>query len=77
MSLPDDYNAVSVQEELDSLQNQVSVLKQYLSLVPLAAAPLGAVDGWVAISDGTGSGFDGSSGAGLYRYASAAWVFVG
>jgi hypothetical protein len=48
-----------------------------LVLPPLAAAPSGIVVGTLAMSDGTGTGFDGASGAGLYRYTGAAWVFVG
>lgn len=46
-----------------------------LTLVPRAAAPtLNLVAGIIAASDGTGSGFDGSSGAGLYYYTGSAWV---
>lgn len=48
-----------------------------LTLSPLSSAPSSPQDGTLAISDGTGSGFDGSSGAGLYRWNGASWVFIG
>lgn len=48
-----------------------------IKLPPLSSAPSSPSSGWLAVSDGTGSGFDGSSGAGLYRYNGSAWVFIG
>ena len=77
MTLATDYNAPELQRELNTLKQRLDLLDQYLSLTPLAAAPINAVEGWVAISDGTGSGFDSSSGAGLYRFSGSVWVFVG
>lgn len=47
------------------------------NLAPTASAPSNPVAGDLAVSDGTGSGFDSSSGAGLYRHSGSAWVFVG
>jgi hypothetical protein len=44
---------------------------------PLASAPANVPAGTLAISDGTGGGFDGASGAGLYRRATTTWVFIG
>ena len=46
-----------------------------LQLNPLSSAPT-ATTGSVAYSDGTGGGFDGSSGAGLYVYKGASWTFI-
>jgi len=48
-----------------------------LELVPLASAPAGVGSGALAVSDGTGGGFDGVAGAGLYRYDGTTWVFIG
>lgn len=46
---------------------------------PQSAAPSSPLDGMEATSDGTGGGFDGSSGAGRYRYdgGSSSWKFLG
>lgn len=77
MTLPIDYNSSEMQIKFDALDNRIRKLDQYLSLIPLADAPLSPAEGWVAISDGTGTGFDGASGAGMYRYSGSAWVFVG
>ncbi len=77
MSLPVEYNAADLQRELDFLQQQLSRMEQFLRMQPLAAAPVNPEEGWLAVSDGTGSGFDGSSGAGAYRYSGSAWVFLG
>ena len=77
MALTENYNAADIQRELDALKNRLDTANQYAQLTPLAAAPLNPKAGWVAISDGTGSGFDGSSGAGMYRYSGSAWVFTG
>ena len=48
-----------------------------LRLPPLSAAPTNPETGQMAVSDGTGGGFDGSSGAGLYRYDGTNWIFIG
>jgi hypothetical protein len=77
MTLPEKYDAVETQRVLDEHEDRLNVLKHYVALIPLDAAPLNPKDGWVAMSDGTGSGFDGASGAGLYRYLTSAWVFIG
>jgi hypothetical protein len=79
MTVPVEYDQPLIQQEFDSLRETLRVLTQYLSLIPLSAAPISPYDGWLAISDGTGSGFDGVSGAGLYRYnlATTAWVHLG
>jgi hypothetical protein len=79
MTLPVEYDQASVQQELDSLRDALRVLTQYISLIPLSAAPIAPSDGWLAISDGTGTGFDGASGKGLYRYnlATTTWVHLG
>ena len=44
-----------------------------------AAAPTSPAPkiGQLAISDGANSGFDGTSGAGLYRRGASAWIFIG
>jgi len=49
---------------------------QCLLLPALSTAPSDKA-GRLAISDGTGGGFDGVSGAGLYRNSGASWTFVG
>jgi hypothetical protein len=48
-------------------------------LPPQAIAPANPQSGTLAISNGSGGGFDGTSGEGLYRRnnANTAWVFVG
>lgn len=49
-----------------------------LAMVPLAADPTTPATGTLALSDGTAGTLSwGASGAGLYRYSGAAWVFVG
>ena len=77
MTLPVEYDSISVQQELDTLKNQIDILREYLSMVALESAPLNPKEGWVAISDGTGSGFDAVSGAGMYRYNGSTWTFIG
>ena len=79
MTLPEEYDQTLIQQEIDSLKETLRSLTHNVSLIPLSAAPINPFDGWLAISDGTGSGFDGSSGAGLYRYnlATTAWVHLG
>lgn len=77
MTLPLEYDAAQLQRELDSLKERLDRAERYMSMRPLSAAPLNPKEGWIAVSDGTSSGFDGSSGAGVYQYRSAAWVFVG
>lgn len=77
MTLPIDYLATSIQRELDKLQVRIDRSERYLSLLPLSDPPLDPVDGWLALSDGTNSGFDSVSGPGLYRYLGAVWVFIG
>lgn len=75
--LPEQYSPRATQDEIDKLQEQLNTLLLQITMVPQASAPRTPKAGWVAISDGTGSGFDGSSGAGMYRYSGSAWVFVG
>jgi len=75
--LPEEYSARSVQDEIDTLQNAIDSLLRRLTMIPLASAPLNPKEGYMALSDGTGSGFDATSGAGLYRYSGSAWVFIG
>ena len=75
--LPKEYIAQAVQRELDRIIREQRRANEFLTLTPQASAPLSPLEGWVAISDGTGSGFDGSSGAGLYRYSGSAWVYIG
>ena len=77
MALPPEYSAVAVENELRLITNELSTLREFLFLNALAAAPNDARDGWLAVSDGTGSGFDAVSGAGLYRFVSPNWVFIG
>ena len=77
MTLPLEYNPSELQRELDAIKQRLDRGEQYLSMTPLASAPLNPREGWVAVSDGTGSGFDATSGAGIYRYNGSAWVFVG
>jgi hypothetical protein len=62
---------------LARLEERVGQLSTVVPLIPLSTAPQGATRGWVAYSDGTGSGFDASSGEGVYRYSGSAWVFLG
>lgn len=75
--LPAEYSSRATQDEIDRLQSQLNTLLRQIHMVPQAFAPLNPKEGWVAISDGTGSGFDGSSGAGMYRYNGSTWTFVG
>jgi len=75
--LPVNYDARSVQQELNKLNEGVRALYQFIPMIPLAFPPVEPLAGFLSVSDGTGSGFDGSSGAGLYRYSGSAWVFVG
>jgi len=79
MMIPEEYDQTLIQQEFDDLKEALRTLTHNVSLIPLSAAPIDPFDGWLAISDGTGSGFDGSSGAGLYRYnlATTAWVYLG
>ena len=75
--LPREYIAQAVQRELDKLSNEQRRANQFLTLVPQSAPPLDPAKGWVAISDGSSGGFDGSSGEGLYRYSGSSWVYIG
>lgn len=75
--LPQEYDPRSIESKFNSIESKIQSFATRLELVPLDAAPPGAKDGWLAISDGTSSGFDGTSGAGLYRYNGSSWVFVG
>jgi len=75
--LPIKYDARSVQQELNKLNEGVRALYQFIPMIPLDAAPVAPLEGYIALSDGTGGGFDGTSGAGLYRYSGSYWVFVG
>ena len=77
MTLPVEYDAESVQYELDVIINKLRLLDNYVPLIPSADAPLDPAEGWIAVSDGTSSGFDAASGAGAYRYSGSAWVFLG
>ena len=77
MTLAAEYEPNEIQRELDELKQRLDRAEQYVSFQPLAATPLNPLEGWFAISDGTGSGFDGSSGAGAYRFSGSVWVFVG
>ena len=75
--LPREYVAQALQRELDNITRPLNILKTYVPLVPQEAPPINAQKGWICYSDGTGGGFNGSSGEGLYRYNGSAWVFVG
>ena len=75
--LPTNYDARSVQQEINKTNESVKALNQFIPMIPLSYPPLDALAGFLAMSDGTGSGFDGSSGAGLYRYTGSTWAFVG
>jgi len=77
MNLAPEYNAADLQRELNDLQQQLNRMGQFLRLQPLAAAPITPKQGVIAVSDGSGAGFDATSGAGVYRYSGSAWVFVG
>lgn len=77
MALPTEYDAAGLQRELNVLRDRLDIAEQYLQMQPLANAPVSPKEGWIAVSDGTGSGFDGASGAGVYRRSTSAWVFVG
>ena len=77
MRLPAEYERYAIEAEFDRVQRVLTDLNTVVKLSPLSSAPLGAESGWLAISDGTGSGFDGASGAGLYRYNGSAWVHLG
>ena len=77
MAVSTEYDSADVQRELDTLQEQISRIGQILVMQPLAAAPVNPEEGWIAVSDGTGSGFDGSSGAGVYRFTGSVWAFLG
>lgn len=77
MTAPVEYDQLLIQQELDSLRETLRIMTQYLSLIPLPTAPVSPSNGWLALSDGTGSGFDSASGMGLYRYSGSSWVFVG
>lgn len=50
-------------------------VSQFAQISARSSAPT-AVEGRVAFSDGSGGGFDGSSGKGLYVYSNASWVFI-
>jgi hypothetical protein len=75
--LPEEYSAITVQNELDALRKLVEGLLYRVTMIPTPSAPLDPKEGWVAISDGTGSGFDAVSGAGMYRYNGSTWTFIG
>lgn len=77
MTLPIDYLATSIQRELASLTIRLDRSDRYLSLIPQEDSPVNPSDGWISLSDGSGGGFDSVSGAGLYRYLSSVWVFIG
>ena len=77
MIVPTAYDQALIQSIFTEMDRRISSLATASIFIPLDSAPQGAGEGWVSMSDGTGSGFDGASGAGLYRYTSGAWVFVG
>ena len=63
--------------ELNAPTNVSDLTSDSITLTPTASTPSSPVNGMLAISDGTASGFDGSSGAGLYRYNGSSWTFIG
>ena len=71
--LPNNYDLIDLQREIDNLQNQLDSLRSYIYFIPQAAPPTAPKEGWVASSDGTGGGFNGSGGAGLYEFISGVW----
>ena len=75
--LPVKYDARSVQQELNKLNEGVRALYQFIPMIPLDSSPVEPLEGYIALSNGTGGGFDGTSCAGLYRYSGSYWVFVG
>jgi len=77
MTLPLKYDPAAVENEFRRLKQRLDDMYTVLHLVPRSSAPLDPKDGYLAVSDGTGSGFDGSSGAGLYRYSGSAWIHLG
>lgn len=77
MTLPVEYDVASIEEELNRLTQRLDDLYTLVHIVPRETAPADPKDGYLAISDGTGSGFDAVSGAGLYRYNGSSWTFIG
>tara|TARA_A200000159_G_scaffold104121_1_gene96808 strand:- start:689 stop:919 length:231 start_codon:yes stop_codon:yes gene_type:complete len=75
--LPVNYDARSVQQEINKTNESVRTLSQFIPMIPLSYPPVEALAGYLAMSNGTGGGFNGSSGAGLYRYTGSTWAFVG
>ncbi len=76
MTLPIEYNAAATEAEINRVSQAVTNLYSVIPLIPLSVAPSDPKVGWVSYSDGTGSGFDGASGAGLYVYKTGGWTFV-
>lgn len=58
-------------------EDQISLSNSYLQLPPEANPPANPISGTLANSDGSGGGFDGTSGAGLYRYTGTVWSHLG
>lgn len=77
MTLPADYDRAILEARLREITQRLDNLYTVLHLVPRETSPLDPKDGMLSISDGTGSGFDGASGAGLYRYNGSSWTFIG
>jgi hypothetical protein len=77
MTLPGEYDPVALQQEITRLRADIDKLVSFINISATPGAPLNPRNGWLAVSDGTGSGFDAVSGAGLYRYLDPNWVFIG
>jgi len=76
-NLPEEYDRVTIEEELRNLRQIIDDLKTFSFFIPLADAPVNPKVGTVAYNDGNGSTF-GSSTEGLYRYGSNnAWHRIG
>ena len=78
-NLPEEYDRVSLEEELRDLQQKIDDLKTQVYFTPQSAEPVDVEVGTLAYSDGTNTDNTfGSSAEGFYYYASGTtWIPVG
>ena len=71
--LSEEYDRRVLEAEIKRLEDKLEGLAKVLTLVPLASQPQSPLYGSIANSDGTGSGFDASSGEGPYWWDGTQW----
>ena len=67
-NLPDEYDRVSLEEELRDLQQKIDDMKTLMTFIPVSSPVAEPQIGMVMYSDGSTTDFGGHKGRGLYRY---------